>query len=357
MTAEKEVSTSIFAFQQNESLSGFIERVGEITEQEFLAKYSDPFLLTSIPTEAELTVWTVLIPVRKKQPKGTPLDKTISRQTKILWDDVNAKLDKVYLGRGPECDIVLAPKSISRKHAMFEKSDGIWYVTDLGSTNGTKLDGHPLPTRMRTVITASPAKLEFGADVALWFVLPEDMWSYVGGFSQRLSDTSKNKLGEDDSAKDKTPTDSPILNRTVAPKSQVRQGPTPEQIARAEAETGELYRADLTTGHDGDDTEERPVRRGSGRLALPIMSQKQSGDPDEKLLAAIRAIAALDSLILTVSVKFRTSDVSMVIYSSHSRGRVTDVADQLVRLGPLMLSVIVTLSIGDGKPVEIYAAE
>lgn len=33
---------------------------------------------------------------------------------------------------------------ISRKHGKFEFMDGKWYVMDLGSTNGTQLNGKPL---------------------------------------------------------------------------------------------------------------------------------------------------------------------------------------------------------------------
>ncbi len=67
MTIDKEASTSIFVFQDKESLSGFAGRVGRLTNAEFLSQYPEPHLLTSMPTEAELLVWSVLIPIRKKK--------------------------------------------------------------------------------------------------------------------------------------------------------------------------------------------------------------------------------------------------------------------------------------------------
>ena len=43
------------------------------------------------------------------------------------------------LGRLPECDISLDDPSVSRRHARVGRQDGIWFVEDLGSTNGTRI--------------------------------------------------------------------------------------------------------------------------------------------------------------------------------------------------------------------------
>ena len=47
----------------------------------------------------------------------------------------------VSLGRGPGVEIVFADEAMSRAHAAFEFSDGGFRVRDLGSTNGTFLNG------------------------------------------------------------------------------------------------------------------------------------------------------------------------------------------------------------------------
>lgn len=50
--------------------------------------------------------------------------------------------DKVVIGRDPECEVVLDDSLVSRRHAEIERrSDGVTYVTDLGSTNGTLVGG------------------------------------------------------------------------------------------------------------------------------------------------------------------------------------------------------------------------
>jgi hypothetical protein len=48
------------------------------------------------------------------------------------------------LGRLPECDVVVNDPNVSRRHAEFRRvSDGV-VVTDLGSTNGTRVNGVPV---------------------------------------------------------------------------------------------------------------------------------------------------------------------------------------------------------------------
>lgn len=47
----------------------------------------------------------------------------------------------VLVGRSHSCDVVLGTDAVSRRHARFERSDGEWHVSDLGSMNGTWLEG------------------------------------------------------------------------------------------------------------------------------------------------------------------------------------------------------------------------
>lgn len=49
--------------------------------------------------------------------------------------------DTVTIGRLAECDVVLRDKGASRKHAQLKMRNSEWTLTDLGSTNGTRLNG------------------------------------------------------------------------------------------------------------------------------------------------------------------------------------------------------------------------
>jgi len=45
------------------------------------------------------------------------------------------------IGRELACDFTLADQSVSRWHARLHQEDGRWLLCDLGSTNGTRLNG------------------------------------------------------------------------------------------------------------------------------------------------------------------------------------------------------------------------
>jgi pSer/pThr/pTyr-binding forkhead associated (FHA) protein len=55
------------------------------------------------------------------------------------------------IGRDPNCDLVIADISVSRRHAGLARGANGWLLTDLGSTNGTRLNGwrvrDPVPVR------------------------------------------------------------------------------------------------------------------------------------------------------------------------------------------------------------------
>jgi len=54
------------------------------------------------------------------------------------WD--GGKSDLV-LGRSRGCDVVLSSEAVSRRHAQLFFRDGNWVIRDLGSTNGTRVNG------------------------------------------------------------------------------------------------------------------------------------------------------------------------------------------------------------------------
>src|SRR5437870_8375567 len=53
--------------------------------------------------------------------------------------------DLTLVGRKEDCDLRLNHKSISKMHCIIVKTDGLLLLRDLGSTNGTRVNG----TRVR----------------------------------------------------------------------------------------------------------------------------------------------------------------------------------------------------------------
>lgn len=48
------------------------------------------------------------------------------------------------IGRGTDNDLVLESTDVSRHHARIEFVGGYWRIVDLGSTNGTRVNGQPV---------------------------------------------------------------------------------------------------------------------------------------------------------------------------------------------------------------------
>ena len=64
------------------------------------------------------------------------------------------------IGRGAQNSVVLPDPSVSAEHALLALRDGRWWLEDLGSTNGTFLNGAPV--LQRTLIRSGDT-LTFGA--------------------------------------------------------------------------------------------------------------------------------------------------------------------------------------------------
>jgi len=53
---------------------------------------------------------------------------------------------ETVVGRGPECGVVIEDDRVSRRHAVLASGPAGWTVADLGSKNGTLVDGVPVST-------------------------------------------------------------------------------------------------------------------------------------------------------------------------------------------------------------------
>jgi pSer/pThr/pTyr-binding forkhead associated (FHA) protein len=58
---------------------------------------------------------------------------------------IDIKKDLIIVGRKEDCDVRLEHKSVSKMHCVLVKTDGLLLLRDLGSTNGTRVNG----TRVR----------------------------------------------------------------------------------------------------------------------------------------------------------------------------------------------------------------
>jgi pSer/pThr/pTyr-binding forkhead associated (FHA) protein len=59
-------------------------------------------------------------------------------------DPVTLSTPELVVGRRASCDIVLDYENVSGKHCVLKYHNQLWHVRDLGSTNGTSVNGAPL---------------------------------------------------------------------------------------------------------------------------------------------------------------------------------------------------------------------
>ena len=64
----------------------------------------------------------------------------------------------IRIGRAPECELVLKDSRVSRRHARLHARDGVLVLTDLGSTNGTRVNGH----RVTEVVLGAGDRIQIG---------------------------------------------------------------------------------------------------------------------------------------------------------------------------------------------------
>lgn len=71
-------------------------------------------------------------------------------------------LNRSLVGRGPTCRIRVDHSAVSREHAVLYWSEGVWEIKDLGSRNGTIVDGKRLGSDSQPL--RQGAEIKFGDD-------------------------------------------------------------------------------------------------------------------------------------------------------------------------------------------------
>jgi pSer/pThr/pTyr-binding forkhead associated (FHA) protein len=77
-------------------------------------------------------------------PAIAPIASLLVRTGSLRGRRMPIRVPVVNVGRADFNDIVLAEPSVSTTHAKLQRRDGVWVITDLGSTNGTYVEGEPV---------------------------------------------------------------------------------------------------------------------------------------------------------------------------------------------------------------------
>lgn len=89
---------------------------------------------------------TQLLPGKESAPASTTtLLFGATDSVRVSWEDASGGHERVFfksfrIGRDEGCELYLDDPLVSRRHAEVRLEDGRWWVIDLGSRNGTRLD-------------------------------------------------------------------------------------------------------------------------------------------------------------------------------------------------------------------------
>lgn len=68
---------------------------------------------------------------------------------------------ETLIGRNPRTDVTLVDEGVSRDHAVISSEDGTYAIEDLGTTNGTRVNGK----RVRRAELAEGDEIQIGGTV------------------------------------------------------------------------------------------------------------------------------------------------------------------------------------------------
>lgn len=98
--------------------------------------------------------------IYKRGNKGKKIAKQMrTRHAKIRFKDRAIDIKRmITIGRDPQSDIVIKDDPlVSRRHALIEREESVYYITDKGSTNGTYINNNPIPKHEKVRIKKGDA--------------------------------------------------------------------------------------------------------------------------------------------------------------------------------------------------------
>jgi pSer/pThr/pTyr-binding forkhead associated (FHA) protein len=130
---------------------------------------------------------TVVFSEGPKQQSRVPFLVVIDGQNEGREFDIDG--DVVNMGRGPDNDLVFPDMGCSRRHAVIEKHGDKYVITDLGSGNGTVVNGKKIQRHQ----LKSADEIEIGSSV-LQFVDPGERGSVTTSVQQVTSGPTPQKI-------------------------------------------------------------------------------------------------------------------------------------------------------------------
>ncbi len=358
------------------SFESFFAAVGKLERAEFLARHDTPFLMTAVSTDS--ATWGATLVLRIAPKAGTAKIAISSGEA----SDLESAAGRIYVGRTAENDVVIAAPTVSKRHAYFTRRDLAWEITDVGSSNGTLLEGQQLKPNRRERIRRSLATIDFGPDARFVFMTPESAFDLIeeirrsrglkaeaavkatsapaGGTPGRPADPEDfESLRSEEPAE--ASTSGVISVHPTKPPEPPRKAPTPPPPKHVEPRHRSTWQARRPDSLDKD----VDLSKSTDKITVPV------GKTPEEVEAinfdyALRAVTSLGALIHKLEAVLRVEDQVVLLMGEGSKDKIAGATeppdplqachDALVKMRPLIKAIRMELTVGDRKPVEIFRA-
>jgi pSer/pThr/pTyr-binding forkhead associated (FHA) protein len=152
---------------------------------------------------------------------GGPMASLLVRSGPMKGTRLAIRVPVVNIGRADYNDIVLADESVSTAHAKVQRREGVWTLVDLGSTNGTFVDGEQVQGE---VPLAPGATVRFG-QVSTMFEPTDDALGVAKGSGTRVIEPVQVPATPPPPPTPAPPPPPPVQAREQAPRSAPRRPP------------------------------------------------------------------------------------------------------------------------------------
>ena len=121
-------------------------------------------------------------PVARASGASLPMATFLVRSGSLKGERLTVRVPVVNIGRADYNDLVLPEESVSGSHAKLTRREGVWVLSDLGSTNGTFIDGE----RLTGDAPLTPGNVVRFGDVSLMFEPTDDHLGITQGTGTKV---------------------------------------------------------------------------------------------------------------------------------------------------------------------------
>jgi pSer/pThr/pTyr-binding forkhead associated (FHA) protein len=121
-------------------VSSPLERLAQTAYEAHRGAHTEPLPAWEDVAEQEQQAWMVAVSAVTTQTGKTTSEAPPARPLVIQTGDQRQSFDADFTV-GRQGELIISDEFASGRHARFRLVRGLWYVQDLGSTNGTSLNG------------------------------------------------------------------------------------------------------------------------------------------------------------------------------------------------------------------------